>query len=101
MHNRASPVVACKREESGGDTSRTAAADDANMSTPETARYLKCSARHLERLRLSGGGAPFCRIGGRVIYRRASVDAWLAENEVQSTSHATVAKSADKHKAKS
>jgi excisionase family DNA binding protein len=44
----------------------------------ETARYLRCSLRTLDRERADGRGCPFVRIGGRIRYRRADVEAFVA-----------------------
>jgi excisionase family DNA binding protein len=44
----------------------------------ETARFLRCSLRTLDRERADGRGCPFVRIGGRIRYRRADVDAFVA-----------------------
>jgi len=43
----------------------------------ETARYLRCSLRTLDRERADGRGCPFVRIGGRIRYRRADVEAFV------------------------
>jgi len=71
------------------------------MLTAETAALLRLSKRTLEKYRMTGaGGPPFVRIGGRVIYRRADLEIWLAANIRHSTSekrsarHATRAESA-------
>ena len=53
----------------------------------EAADFCKCSKNHLERLRVTGGGPKFSRIGSRIIrYRRSELLRWLAEREVSSTS---------------
>jgi excisionase family DNA binding protein len=44
----------------------------------ETAQLLRCSLRTLDRERSDGRGCPFVRIGGRIRYRRADVEAFIA-----------------------
>ena len=44
----------------------------------ETARLLRCSLRTLDRERADGRGCPFVRIGRRIRYRRADVEAFVA-----------------------
>jgi excisionase family DNA binding protein len=48
------------------------------LTPPETAQYLRCSVRTLDRERADGRGCPFVRIGGRIRYRRADVEAFVA-----------------------
>lgn len=48
------------------------------LTAPETAQYLRCSLRTLDRERADGRGCPFVRIGGRIRYRRADVEAFVA-----------------------
>jgi excisionase family DNA binding protein len=50
------------------------------LTAPETAQYLRCSVRTLDRERGDGRGCPFVRIGGRIRYRRADVEAFVAAN---------------------
>jgi len=56
----------------------------------ETARYLRCSLRTLDRERADGRGCPFVRIGGRIRYRRADVEAFV---KAHLRGHASEAKS--------
>lgn len=44
----------------------------------ETASLLRCSLRTLDRERADGRGCPFVRIGGRIRYRRADVEDFIA-----------------------
>jgi excisionase family DNA binding protein len=48
------------------------------LTAVETARLLRCSLRTLDRERAEGRGCPFVRIGGRVRYRKADVEAFVA-----------------------
>lgn len=55
----------------------------------EAARLLGVSPRALEAWRYRGGGPKFIRISGRCIrYRRADLQAWIAERERHSTAEA-------------
>ena len=47
------------------------------LTAPETAQYLRCSLRTLDRERADGRGIPYVRIGGRIRYRRADVEAFV------------------------
>ena len=44
----------------------------------ETARLLRCSLRTLDRERADGRGCPFIRIGGRIRYRLADIESYIA-----------------------
>ena len=48
------------------------------LTAPETAQYLVCSLRTLDRERADGRGIPYVRIGGRIRYRRADVEDFVA-----------------------
>lgn len=56
------------------------------MRTAEAAAYCKSSASTFEKLRLTGGGPAYSKIGRRVVYRVEDLDAWLAANRKTSTS---------------
>ena len=56
------------------------------LPTPEAATYLRLSKPTLERLRLTGDGPPYAKLGKAVRYRRADLDAWLASRLIRSTS---------------
>lgn len=58
------------------------------LDTPETANYLDVSEPTVNRWRGTGDGPPYVKIGSRVRYRRADLDAWLSERIVKSTSEA-------------
>lgn len=47
------------------------------MATREAAIYLRLSKPHLEKLRCTGGGPRFVKLGRRVVYRTIDLDAWL------------------------
>ena len=56
--------------------------------TPEAAAYLGVSVPSMNRWRVNGDGPPYVKIGSRVRYRRADLDAWLNQRIVTSTSEA-------------
>ena len=48
------------------------------LRTPGAAEYIGLSASTLEKMRLSGDGPRFVRLGGRAVgYDRQDLDAWL------------------------
>jgi predicted DNA-binding transcriptional regulator AlpA len=59
---------------------------DAALRTPEAAAYCGSSASTFEKLRLTGGGPAYAKLGRRVVYRIEDLDAWLAANRRRSTS---------------
>ena len=52
----------------------------------DAARLTSVSERTLERLRVSGGGPRYVRIGRRAAYRQEDVETWLAARVVGNTS---------------
>ena len=55
--------------------------------TPEAAAYCGLSASTFEKLRLTGDGPEFIRLGRRAVgYKRDSLDAWLDSRRRRSTS---------------
>lgn len=56
------------------------------LDTPSAARFLGLSPRTLETWRVRGGGPPYVKAGGRVVYRAASLEQWLQDRERTSTS---------------
>ena len=56
------------------------------LRTAEAAEYCGSSASTFEKLRLTGGGPVYSKIGRRVVYRVEDLDAWLAANQRRSTS---------------
>lgn len=60
-----------------------------HLQTSEAAKYVGLAAVTLERLRLSGEGPFFAKLGKSVRYRRADLDNWVASRLVRSTSEVT------------
>lgn len=56
------------------------------FNTHAAADYCGLGVSTLEKLRVSGGGPDFFKLGRRVVYRRDDVNAWLAAKRRQSTS---------------
>jgi predicted DNA-binding transcriptional regulator AlpA len=60
------------------------------LKTPSAAEYCGSSASTLEKLRISGGGPRYIKIGRRVVYDIADLDRWLSAHRRQSTSDSLV-----------
>jgi predicted DNA-binding transcriptional regulator AlpA len=57
------------------------------MRTPEAAAYLALAESTLTKMRLTGDGPSFCKVGPRAVaYRKADLDAWLEARVRRSTS---------------
>ena len=56
------------------------------LDATEAAHCLGLSQSTLAKLRLTGNGPAYCKLGRRVVYRREDLEAWLAENRRRSTS---------------
>lgn len=56
------------------------------LRTRDAAEYCGSSASTFEKLRLYGGGPQYVKLGRRVVYDPADLDAWLAANRRASTS---------------
>jgi excisionase family DNA binding protein len=50
------------------------------LTTDEACRYLRLSRPTLERRRLAGEEPVYVRLGKRIYYRRADLEAWLAKS---------------------
>jgi len=71
---------------SGSRPQHEPASVPAMLTTREAATYIRLSTSTLNQLRVKGGGPPFIKLGRRVTYRTAALDAWLAEREYPHTS---------------
>lgn len=56
------------------------------LRTPAAADYCGLSASTFEKLRVSGGGPAYIKLGRRVVYHRTDLDTWLEGKRRQSTS---------------
>jgi len=55
------------------------------LDATEAARFLGLSQSTLAKLRVSGGGPIFCKLGRRVLYRRVDLDDYLSSRRRRST----------------
>jgi predicted DNA-binding transcriptional regulator AlpA len=55
------------------------------LRTPDAAKYLDLSASALEKYRVLGRGPAFVKLGRRVAYTIADLDAWIAASRRRST----------------
>jgi predicted DNA-binding transcriptional regulator AlpA len=69
-------------------TSQIQASRAPMMRTEQAAEYCGSSSSTFEKLRLTGGGPVYSKLGRRVVYRVEDLDAWLAANRRRSTSDA-------------
>ncbi|HVR07530.1 MAG TPA: helix-turn-helix domain-containing protein [Thermoanaerobaculia bacterium] len=56
------------------------------LNTQQAAARCNLSPRTLEKLRVTGGGPPFVRLGGSVRYQVDDLEAWIAAGRRLSTS---------------
>jgi predicted DNA-binding transcriptional regulator AlpA len=56
------------------------------LSSSEAANYLNVSQSMLAKRRLSGDGPRYSKLGKRVLYEIADLDAWIADRKHSSTS---------------
>lgn len=60
--------------------------DKQRFNVREAGEYLGVAAQTLNRWRMNpNDGPPFVKLGRRVVYERADLDAWLAANRRKST----------------
>jgi excisionase family DNA binding protein len=52
----------------------------------EAAVYIPCGVSTLNKLRVTGGGPRYIKLGGRVLYDERDLDKWLEANKHDSTS---------------
>ncbi len=58
------------------------------LSPREAARYIGVAQATLAKMRCWGGSPPYYKLGRKVAYERAALDAWLNERRVKNTSDA-------------
>src|SRR6185312_15217515 len=56
------------------------------MTPPQAARYIGLSVATLAKARCWGGGPVYLRLGRKIAYARADLDAWLAARRAKNTS---------------
>jgi len=55
------------------------------LTVQEAAQYLRCGVSTLNKLRVTGGGPVFVKIGARVLYEREALDRYIAKCRRKST----------------
>jgi predicted DNA-binding transcriptional regulator AlpA len=60
------------------------------LNAVQAASVLGLAPSTLAKLRLSGHGPAYCKLGRRVVYRRADLEAWLESRVARDTSDAGV-----------
>ena len=58
----------------------------AKLTTPQAAAFVGLGVSSLEKLRVTGGGPAFLKIGRRVVYDARDLEQWLAKHKRSSTS---------------
>lgn len=56
------------------------------LNAGQVAEQLGLSESTLAKMRLSGDGPPYSKLGRRVVYRPEDIDAWIGSNRFRSTS---------------
>jgi len=62
---------------------------DGHLNTAEAAQRLGVSTSYLNKLRLTGGGPVFMKLGAKVVYSPADLSAWAASRRRTSTSQSS------------
>lgn len=83
---KASKPVTARRIWSDAMADRAIALGSQWLRTRQAALYLNLSSRTLEKLRSSGGGPAYRKVGGTVLYRMDELDAWVDSRRFTSTS---------------
>ena len=68
----------------------------AKLTTPQAAAFVGLGVSSLEKLRVTGGGPAFLKIGRRVVYDALDLERWLAKHKRSSTSEINSAASRDR-----
>lgn len=58
----------------------------AKLTTPQAAAFVGLGISSLEKLRVTGGGPAFLKIGRRVVYDAVDLEHWLVKHKRSSTS---------------
>jgi predicted DNA-binding transcriptional regulator AlpA len=56
------------------------------INTDEAAKYSGLASSTLEKMRVTGGGPPYLKIGRRVLYFRDDIEVWLQRHRRHHTS---------------
>ena len=63
------------------------------LNAAQAAERLSLSVSTLAKMRLSGAGPAYAKLGRRVVYRIEDLDAWVAQNRYHSTAEYPVSQS--------
>jgi hypothetical protein len=63
--------------------------DAAYLNPKETVAYTGVAFSTLAKMRMSGDGPEFCKIGAKVVYPRDGLDTWMNARRQRSTSETT------------
>jgi hypothetical protein len=55
------------------------------LNTEAAAKYVGVSRGFLDKLRMTGGGPPFLKIGRKVVYERDALEAWVSAKRTDRT----------------
>jgi len=82
-------VLACCPE-CPGDSQRVMRMKDntLTLNVTEAAKMVGLAPSTLAKLRLNGNGPVYCKLGRRVVYRRADLEQWLESRKTRNTSDA-------------
>lgn len=70
------------------DSNASDGAGEKLLLVDDVARQTRLSVSTLNKLRMTGGGPRFVKLGRRVFYRRADVERWVTANTFRSTGEA-------------
>ena len=62
--------------------------DPLTLTAGDAAKLVGLAPSTLAKLRLTGNGPLYCKLGRRVVYRRADLEAWLQSRTTRDTSDA-------------
>jgi excisionase family DNA binding protein len=69
-----------------GLASTVSAISNVYLTCKESARYLRVSKSYLDKLRCTGGGPPYTRLGRKILYRISDLEFWLHQHRFENTS---------------
>jgi hypothetical protein len=58
------------------------------LTVSDAAEYVRLAEATLNQKRSNGMGPIFCRLGGRIFYRKDDLDSWISERRFTSTAEA-------------
>lgn len=61
------------------------------LTVKQAAEYVPIGASTLNKLRVSGGGPRYIKIGNRVLYDQRDLDKWIEDHKRESTSQSQAA----------